>query len=188
MVEQPQGIKTTYLHEYLLLFQKSLLQEYIFFENFDPVKPLPFEMILIDNFCYNYPPNWLSQPRGGCEKVKQEPEVAVVVVNVIELSEQLLPVVPQPCVALLLGGLPQQLLVVLHELGQDPPSRAQQPADGEEGADQVNTEHHQCGEQDVEIKLCWNSGTLVVCLVNLANWILNDEETTSSNSLGTICY
>ena len=74
-------------------------------------------------------------------------------------------------VLLLLGGPPQQLLVVLHELSEDPPARAQQPADGEEGADQVDTEHYQREEQDVEVKLRRHSRTLIVCFVYLANWI-----------------
>ena len=77
---------------------------------------------------------------------------------------------PGPVVQLV-GGLPQQLLVVLHEHGQHPPAGAEKPTDGEEGADQVNTEHDQREKQDVEIKLRRDSGALVVCLVNLANWI-----------------
>ena len=74
-------------------------------------------------------------------------------------------------VLLLLGGPPQKLLVVLHELSEDPQVGAQQPTDGEEGADQVNSEHYQCGEQDVEVKLRRHSRTLIVCFVYRANWI-----------------
>ena len=120
--------------------------------------------------CNCNPPDWLSQAGGRCEKVKQEPQVAVVVVDVIELPEELLPVVADP-ILLLLGGPPQQLLVVLHELSQDPQVGAQQPTDGEEGADQVNTEHYQRGEQNVEVKLRRHSRALIVCFVYRANWI-----------------
>ena len=86
-------------------------------------------------------PDGLGEAGGGGQEVEQQPQVAVVVVDVVHLPQQLLLVQlrlqlrrarcscgPPP------RGAPQQLLVVCHEGGEAAPPGAHQPAQREEGA------------------------------------------------------
>ena len=63
----------------------------------------------------------------------------------------------------------QQLLIIFHEHGQSPPPGTQQPADGEEGGDEVDAEHEESNEEDVEVELRGYSGTFIEVVVNVTN-------------------